>query len=156
MLLEWALPQQSSQTPLNLTVAKGAENGPEAVLDVPYAPKEERGKMVDAAAHAVAAYLETQGVKMAYHHHMGSFIEDPEDIDWLMESTTPDVSLCFDTGHLLFGGGDVMATLRRWVERNRPAWLLHGHTLPDPARPVHRLGDTRVVHVRGAMAVELR
>ena len=45
--------------------------------------------------------------------------------------------------------------LRRWVERNRPAWLLHGHTVPDPARRVHRLGDTGVVHVRGAVADEL-
>ena len=45
--------------------------------------------------------------------------------------------------------------LREWVERNRPAWLLHGHTLPHPARLVKRLGETRVVHVRGAAAVEL-
>src|SRR5918992_3378523 len=45
--------------------------------------------------------------------------------------------------------------LREWVERNRPAWLLHGHTLPHPGRRVERLGDTRVVHVRGAMALEL-
>jgi Icc-related predicted phosphoesterase len=45
--------------------------------------------------------------------------------------------------------------LRRWVERNRPAWLLHGHTLPHPARRVTRLGDTRVVHVRGAAALDL-
>src|ERR671914_767586 len=45
--------------------------------------------------------------------------------------------------------------LREWVERNRPAWLLHGHTLPHPAQRVKRLGETRVVHVRGAAAVEL-
>jgi Icc-related predicted phosphoesterase len=45
--------------------------------------------------------------------------------------------------------------LREWVERQRPAWLLHGHTLPHPARRVHRLGDTQVVHVRGAAALEL-
>lgn len=45
--------------------------------------------------------------------------------------------------------------LREWVERNRPAWLLHGHTVPHPSCRVGRLGDTRVVHVRGAMAVEL-
>ena len=45
--------------------------------------------------------------------------------------------------------------LRRWVERHRPAWLLHGHTLPHPARRVPRLGDTRVVHVRGATALDL-
>jgi uncharacterized protein len=46
--------------------------------------------------------------------------------------------------------------LREWVELHRPAWLLHGHTLPNPARRVRRLGRTRVVHVRGATALDLR
>jgi uncharacterized protein len=45
--------------------------------------------------------------------------------------------------------------LREWVERHRPAWLLHGHTLPHPTRRVGRLSDTRVVHVRGAAALDL-
>jgi hypothetical protein len=45
--------------------------------------------------------------------------------------------------------------LRAWVERHEPAWLLHGHTLPHPGRAVHRVGPTRVVHVRGALPVEL-
>jgi Icc-related predicted phosphoesterase len=47
------------------------------------------------------------------------------------------------------------AALLGWVEREQPAWLLHGHTLPSPARRVHRLGPTRVVHVRGALPLEL-
>jgi Icc-related predicted phosphoesterase len=46
--------------------------------------------------------------------------------------------------------------LRAWVESNEPAWLLHGHTLPNPALRVRRLGSTRVVHVRGALPLELR
>jgi Icc-related predicted phosphoesterase len=45
--------------------------------------------------------------------------------------------------------------LREWVEQNRPAWLLHGHTLPHPVHRVGRLGDTRVVHVRGVATLEL-
>jgi Icc-related predicted phosphoesterase len=45
--------------------------------------------------------------------------------------------------------------LRAWVERCEPAWLLHGHTLPDPARCVTQLGPTRVIHVRGAAPIEL-
>jgi inosose dehydratase len=65
----------------------------------------------------LAKWMADQGMPLAYHHHMGSFIEAPEEIDWLMESSTPEVTLCFDTGHLLFGGGDVMATLERWSER---------------------------------------
>jgi len=47
------------------------------------------------------------------------------------------------------------AVLRAWVERNEPAWLLHGHTLPNPAAAVRRLGSTRVVHVRGALPIQL-
>src|SRR4051812_27745488 len=45
--------------------------------------------------------------------------------------------------------------LRAWVERHRPRLLLHGHTTPDPRRRTSRLGDTKVVWVRGARMVEL-
>jgi Icc-related predicted phosphoesterase len=47
------------------------------------------------------------------------------------------------------------AALREWVEEHEPRLLLHGHTLPNPARSVAQLGQTRVVHVRGALPVEL-
>jgi uncharacterized protein len=47
------------------------------------------------------------------------------------------------------------AALRAWVDAHQPGWLLHGHTLPDPARAVSQLGPTRVVHVRGAVPIEL-
>ena len=65
----------------------------------------------------LAKWMQDQGMPMAYHHHMGSIIEAEEDVNRLMESSGPEVKLCFDTGHLLFGGGDVMATLRRWGDR---------------------------------------
>ena len=54
---------------------------------------------------------------LAYHHHMGSFIESEDDVNALMEGSTPDVKLLFDTGHLLFGGADVLRTLDRWADR---------------------------------------
>ncbi|WP_010140852.1 myo-inosose-2 dehydratase [Oceanicola sp. S124] len=57
------------------------------------------------------------GTVLSYHHHMGSIIEAEEEVDWLMAASGPEVTLCFDTGHLLFGGGDVLATLDRWAER---------------------------------------
>ena len=37
------------------------------------------------------------------------------------------------------------------MERNRPAWLLHGHTLPHPAQRVERLGDTVKIGRRGSV-----
>jgi uncharacterized protein len=45
--------------------------------------------------------------------------------------------------------------LRTWVLRHEPAYLLHGHTTPDPRTRVHRLGRTQVIWVRGARIVEL-
>lgn len=65
----------------------------------------------------IAKWTADQGMALAYHHHMGSIIEAEDDVDWLMDSSSPEVTLCFDTGHLLFGGGDIMATLNRWAER---------------------------------------
>ena len=65
----------------------------------------------------VAKWTADQGMILAYHHHMGSIIEAEADVDALMEGSSEEVTLCFDTGHLLFGGGDVMATLNRWAAR---------------------------------------
>ncbi len=65
----------------------------------------------------LAKWMAGEGMPLAYHHHMGSVIEAEDDVNWLMEGSGPEVNLCFDTGHLLFGGGDVMATLNRWGDR---------------------------------------
>lgn len=84
----------------------------------------------------LAKWVADQGMRLAYHHHMGSIIESEDDVNWLMESTTPAVHLCFDTGHLLFGGGDIMATLLRWAER-----IYHVHykdIRPDVVADVRR------------------
>ncbi|WP_299640869.1 myo-inosose-2 dehydratase [uncultured Ruegeria sp.] len=65
----------------------------------------------------LAKWMADQGMPMAYHHHMGTIIESEDEVNWLMEGSGPELKLCFDTGHLLFGGGDVMATLNRWGDR---------------------------------------
>lgn len=49
--------------------------------------------------------LETYDIKLAYHHHMGAYVESPSDVDKLMQLTDPSkVFLLFDTGHVYFGG----------------------------------------------------
>jgi inosose dehydratase len=84
-------------------------------------PKLSRDEVLTYAAKIskVAKWMADQGMPMAYHHHMGSIIESEDDVNWLMEGSGDEVGLCFDTGHLLFGGGDVMATLNRWDDRVR-------------------------------------
>ncbi len=65
----------------------------------------------------VAKWMKDEGMTLSYHHHMGSMIEDGEDVDWLMESTGPEVTLLYDTGHLLFGGADPLDVLKKWGDR---------------------------------------
>lgn len=54
---------------------------------------------------AFGRHLLEHGVRLAYHHHMGAYVESPADVDKLMALTDPTkVFLLFDTGHAYFGG----------------------------------------------------
>ncbi|PHM22310.1 myo-inosose-2 dehydratase [Xenorhabdus ehlersii] len=64
-----------------------------------------------------ARYTQSQGVQVAYHHHMGTVIERAEDIDNLMENTGEEVGLLLDTGHLTFAGDDPLTVAKRWCKR---------------------------------------
>lgn len=66
---------------------------------------------------AFAAYLASEGVTLAYHHHMGTIIETEAEIDALMAATGPHVHLLFDAGHCAFGGGDPERVLSRHIAR---------------------------------------
>ncbi|WP_103333206.1 myo-inosose-2 dehydratase [Pseudotabrizicola formosa] len=68
---------------------------------------------------AFAAYLASQGITLVYHHHMGTIVESPAEIDALMAATGPQTHLLFDAGHCAFGGGDPVAVLIRHAARVR-------------------------------------
>ncbi len=73
-----------------------------------------------ARLNAFGAHLQqTYGIVLAYHHHMGAYVESPQDIDQLMSVTDPhDVGLLFDTGHAWYcGSGDPVALLRIHIAR---------------------------------------
>lgn len=65
----------------------------------------------------VAKWARAAGVDLSYHHHMGAMVQDAEDIDWLMEGSTDDLTLLYDTGHLHFAGADPVAVLDKWGHR---------------------------------------
>ena len=96
-------------------------NTVQGMIDVPVnnRPKMDRDdiRAYGTKISELAKWMADQGMPMAYHHHMGSIIESEDDVNWLMDGSSADLHLCFDTGHLLFGGGDVMATLDRWGDR---------------------------------------
>jgi len=88
-------------------------------------------KRLDAfGEHLTAAY----GLKLAYHHHMGAYVESPQDIDRLMSETGAHVGLLFDTGHAYFGGAaDPLALLKKHLKR-----VVHVHCKDVRAEVVAR------------------
>jgi inosose dehydratase len=89
-------------------------------------------RLTEFARHTLA-----HGVRLAYHHHMGAYVQSPEDIDRLMAVTGPDVGLLFDSGHATFGGGDAVQVLARHVLR-----VCHVHC-KDVRAEVMRLARNR-------------
>jgi inosose dehydratase len=65
----------------------------------------------------LAKWTADKGVVLSYHHHMGAMIQDAEDVDWLMEGSSKELTLLYDTGHLYFAGEDPLAVLDKWGHR---------------------------------------
>ena len=65
---------------------------------------------------AIAVHLVKEGLRMAYHHHMGTVIQSEEEVDRMMAGTGS-VGLLLDTGHLTVAGGDPMRALKRHARR---------------------------------------
>jgi inosose dehydratase len=64
-----------------------------------------------------AKYTLEHGVRLGYHHHMGAYVQSPDDVDRLMSMVGEEVGLLFDTGHMTFAGGDAVAMLAKHVKR---------------------------------------
>jgi inosose dehydratase len=69
-----------------------------------------------------------RGYEPTFHHHAGTFVEAPWEIEELLARS--DIGLCLDTGHLVLGGGDPVRAINEWGPR-----INHIH-LKDVRRPV--------------------
>lgn len=68
--------------------------------------------------HVAAELCSKFNLELCVHPHGGSYIEHPAEIERLLETTDRDsVKLCFDTGHITFGGGDVLQCVQRYGDR---------------------------------------
>ena len=65
-----------------------------------------------------------KGMRIAYHHHMGTVVQTREEVDTLMERTNPDkVFLLADTGHMAYHGGDPLKLLEDYLPEGRIAHI---------------------------------
>ena len=72
---------------------------------------------LQAVARAVRDVL---GMRVVVHHHAGTFLETPQEIERLLEQTDAEtVGLLLDTGHAAYGGADPVEISRRHGSRIR-------------------------------------
>ena len=58
------------------------------------------------------------GIRLAYHHHMGTCVQTAEEIKRLLECTDANyVNLCVDTGHLYYAGIDPVVFIESNLDR---------------------------------------
>jgi len=77
----------------------------------------------DGANRVAKAVMEQTGLRTIFHHHIGTWVETPEETARLLAMTDPEIlGLCFDTGHWRFGGGDPVAGIKEHQDR---IWHVH-------------------------------
>jgi inosose dehydratase len=63
--------------------------------------------------HELGRATRATGRRMAFHPHVGTYVETPAEVERLVASTDQElVPICLDVGHYLAGGGDPVAALR--------------------------------------------
>ena len=61
---------------------------------------------------------EEYGIALTFHHHMGTVVQDPDEVERMMANTDPEyVSLLFDTGHFTYCGADPLEMVTKYVDR---------------------------------------
>ena len=85
----------------------------------------------------VADYIQEQGLRFAYHHHLGTSVETAQELERFLAVTGPSVGLTVDSGHAALGGIDPASLIRAHPER-----VAHVHC-KDVRRPVYEGVTTR-------------
>jgi inosose dehydratase len=72
-------------------------------------------KQVGSVVRDVVRAAEEFGLRLVFHPHVATFVETPDEVECLFEvlGGAP-VSLCLDTGHCVYGGGDPVDEAKKY------------------------------------------
>lgn len=78
----------------------------------------EEFKLVTDGMNELGKIAVNEGMKLCFHHHMGTGIQTIEETDRFLNDTNPDyVNLLFDSGHFSFSQEDPVAAAKRYASR---------------------------------------
>lgn len=101
---------------------------------------EEEWKLLSTGLNKLGKLAKEKGMKLVYHHHMGTGVQTTEEIDKLMEMTDSElVYLLYDVGHLVFSGEESITVLKKYVNR-----IKHVHLKDIRANVVRLVKEKRM------------
>ena len=90
----------------------------------------------------------SMGIKLVYHHHMGTVVQTAEEIDRMMDMTDPDkFALLYDTGHFAYCGQDYLAVLKKYAKR-----IAHVHLKDVRPEVVEKVKKEKLSFLQGVRA----
>jgi inosose dehydratase len=97
------------------------------------APRLKNGDWAEFGARVteVADHIAGQGLKFAYHHHLGTVVETNADMEAFISATGSRVGFTLDTGHAALGGVNFIDIIERFPDR-----IAHVHC-KDVREPIH-------------------
>jgi len=100
---------------LDLFEAAGASAARPVLADAGPRTGEADWRRLGEGVRRAAEHARSRGFSPVFHHHVGTRIETPAEVERLLELS--DVALLLDSGHLALAGGDPVSALRDWRSR---------------------------------------
>lgn len=131
---------------MGATVVNGAEFGNAnhkigvPVLEEKVVFSEEQWPRFTKGLNELGKIAGDRGIKLAYHHHMGTAVQTIAETERLLESTDPRyVHLCYDCGHFSFAGDDPLIGLNKFKDR-----VAHVHLKDIRPKVLSRVKEERM------------
>ncbi len=94
------------------------------IFEAKYVMNDEEWDTLCAGINKLGKVAKDMGIKLCFHHHMGTVVQTEEEIDRLMANTDSELfGLLFDCGHLAYCGEDYMSVLNKYADRIRHVHL---------------------------------
>ena len=94
------------------------------IFEAKYVMNDEEWDTLCTGINKLGKVAKDMGIKLCFHHHMGTVVQTEEEIDRLMANTDPELfGLLFDCGHLAYCGENYMSVLNKYADRIRHVHL---------------------------------
>lgn len=115
------------------------------IFEKKYVMNDDEWKKLTSGLDKLGAIAKDKGLKLVFHHHMGTVVQTLAEVDRLMAETNPEVvGLLYDSGHFAYCGEDPVVALKKHLARVR-----HVHLKDIRPAFVKEVKDNRLSFLKG-------